>query len=70
MICSSCKKNTAIVFTNKIINGKQELEGLCFNCAKERGINPIDVLIKQYLNVWEYDQLIQRYNLALEDFKK
>ena len=37
MVCSICKKNTAIVFTNKIVNGKQELEGLCFNCAKERG---------------------------------
>jgi len=47
MLCSICKKTTAIVFTNKIENGKQELEGLCFGCAKERGINPLDVLVKQ-----------------------
>jgi len=47
MLCSVCKKNTAIVFTNKIVDGKSELEGLCFNCAKEKGINPLDVLVKQ-----------------------
>lgn len=47
MLCSICKKNTAIVFTNKIVDGKSELEGLCFNCAKEKGINPLEVLVKQ-----------------------
>ncbi|MBE5821123.1 MAG: ATP-dependent Clp protease ATP-binding subunit [Clostridiales bacterium] len=47
MVCSVCKKNTAIIFTNKIVNGKNEFEGLCLKCAQERGINPIESLLKQ-----------------------
>ena len=41
MICSVCNKNTAVVFLNKFENGKKTVEGLCYNCAKERGINPL-----------------------------
>ena len=47
MICSVCNKNTAVVFLNKIENGKKTVEGLCYNCAKEKGINPLEVLAKQ-----------------------
>ena len=47
MMCSQCKKNYAIVFISKIVEGKQIQEGLCLSCAKERGIKPIDQLIEQ-----------------------
>ena len=47
MLCSICKKNTAVIFINKIEDGKNSVEGLCYNCAKEKGINPIEVLAKQ-----------------------
>ncbi len=38
MICSQCKKNTAVVFINKIENGVSSMEGLCKECAKKRGL--------------------------------
>ena len=47
MVCSVCNKNTAVIFINKIENGKQVTEGLCYNCAKERGLNPLEILAKQ-----------------------
>lgn len=47
MLCSICKKNTAVIFINKIEDGKNSVEGLCYNCAKEKGINPLEVLAKQ-----------------------
>lgn len=47
MLCSVCKKNIAVVFSSKIVDGKSTLEGLCYNCAKEKGINPFEVLSKQ-----------------------
>jgi ATP-dependent Clp protease ATP-binding subunit ClpA len=47
MMCSSCKKNYAVVFITKIINGKQIQEGLCLSCAKKQGIKPINQLIDQ-----------------------
>ena len=39
MICSQCKKNTAVVFINKIENGVSSMEGLCKECAKKRGLD-------------------------------
>ena len=47
-LCSECKKNAAVVFINKIVDGKPNLEGLCLACAKKRGINPLASMMKQY----------------------
>ena len=48
MLCSMCKKNTAVIFINKQgADGKAEVEGLCYECAKKKGINPIDTMAKQ-----------------------
>ena len=47
MICSECKKNPAILFYEKIDNGKSTMEGLCYDCAKKKGINAIEVLNNQ-----------------------
>ena len=38
MLCSRCRQNVAVVFINKIENGKQTTEGLCLKCAGEIGI--------------------------------
>ena len=47
MLCSNCNKNAAVIFINKSIDGKSEIEGLCFQCAQAKGINPLEVLAKQ-----------------------
>ncbi len=47
MICSECKKNPAILFYEKIDNGNRTMEGLCFDCAKKRGIDATEVLARQ-----------------------
>ena len=48
MICSECKKNTAIIFINSIDkDGKESLKGLCYDCAKKKGIDPLDAIAKQ-----------------------
>ena len=47
MLCSECNKNPAILFYKKIENGKESLEGYCYNCAKKKGINPTEVIANQ-----------------------
>ena len=48
MLCSVCHKNMAVIFTKKIDgNNNSEMEGYCYDCAKKKGINPLDVLAKQ-----------------------
>jgi len=45
--CSVCKKNLAVIYTTKIVNGKSELYGLCLDCAKKMGMPVMDQLMKQ-----------------------
>ncbi len=47
MLCSECNKKPAILFYKKIENGKETMEGYCYDCAKQKGINPNEVLSKQ-----------------------
>ena len=47
MICSECNKNPAILFYDKIENGKSTMQGLCYDCAKKKGIDATEVLAKQ-----------------------
>ena len=46
MLCSKCNKNPAVIFFEKD-NGKKELEGLCYDCAKAQGIDPVETLARQ-----------------------
>jgi len=55
MLCSICKKKNAIIIINKQDgDGKNKIEGLCYDCAKEKGINPFDTLAMQ-ANISEQD---------------
>ena len=46
MLCSVCKTNAAVIFINRS-NDINQMEGLCYECAKKKGINPLDALAKQ-----------------------
>ena len=47
MLCSICNNKPAILFIDKVENGKTNLEGLCYDCAKNKGINPEEALRHQ-----------------------
>ena len=48
MLCSKCNKNTAVVFINRLDeNNQPQMEGLCYKCARDLGINPLETLAKQ-----------------------
>lgn len=46
-ICSRCKQNVAVIFITKIENGQTKNEGLCFKCARELHIKPVDDVISK-----------------------
>ena len=71
MVCSVCNKNTAVVFLNKIENGKKTVEGLCYNCAKEKGINPLEVLAKNAnISNEEIEDMSNQFENILKDFSE
>ncbi len=70
-LCSVCKKNTAVVFVNRIIDGKPSLEGLCLSCAKDRGINPLASMMKQYgASDDDIENLNEQFNEIVESISE
>ncbi len=71
MLCSKCHKNPAILFFEKDPNTK-ELEGLCYNCAKEQGINPTETLARQNdilsKDVTNIDDMKKQFENIFKDF--
>lgn len=63
MLCSECNKNSAILFYKKIENGKETMEGYCYDCAKKKGINPLEVLSNQ-------NDILSKDKINLNDMTK
>ena len=63
MICSECNKNPAILFYDKIENGKSTMQGLCYDCAKKKGIDATEVLANQ-------QDILSKDKLNLADMNK
>ncbi|MDD3303677.1 MAG: ATP-dependent Clp protease ATP-binding subunit [Clostridia bacterium] len=54
VLCSVCKKNMAVIFLNKFNSeGKPtgETTGLCVDCAKKQGIDPLSNIMKEMENI-------------------
>ena len=48
MLCTRCKKRQAVVFVQRLKNGKPVQEGYCLTCARELHIQPVDDLMKRF----------------------
>ena len=48
MYCVRCKKRAAVVFVQRLENGKPIQEGYCLTCARGMHIKPVDDLMKQF----------------------
>ena len=48
MLCVRCKKRTAVVFVQRMENGKPIQEGYCLTCAREMHIKPVDDLMQRF----------------------
>ena len=72
MLCSDCKKNSSVDFINKKDkDGKNTLEGYCYDCAKKRGINPIDSLMKQAnLSEEDLNNMTEQFESMFKDMSE
>ena len=62
MLCSKCNKNPAVIFFEKD-NDNKKLEGLCFDCAKAQGIDPIETLARQ-------NDILSKDKVNMEEMRK
>ena len=49
MLCVKCQKRPAVVFVQRLENGKTVQEGYCLTCARAMHIQPLDDLMKQFI---------------------
>ena len=82
MLCSECNKKPAVLFYKKIEDGKESLEGYCYDCAKKKGIDPTktlamqnDILSKDKININDMTKQFETIfkdlaeNINLEDIE-
>ena len=56
MLCSICKKNTAVIFVNQQnSSGEAETIGYCYECAKKKGVNPLNTFSNNNSNLSNED---------------
>ena len=56
MLCSICKKNTAVIFVNQQnSSGETETIGYCYECAKKKGVNPLNTFSNNNSNLSNED---------------
>lgn len=68
MICSRCKKNTAVIFINTTdANGNKTQTDYCYKCAKELGLNPLQSMDSSKLSDEEIKNLSNQLNSAFKD---
>lgn len=66
--CSICKKNIAVIFITKVVNGKQEPIGLCMQCAQKQGIAPLNQIIQQTgMNQQDFENLSNQMMTLFEN---
>ena len=73
MLCSVCKKNMAVIFINKLDkDGKNtgEPTGLCMECAKKQGINPMKNIMEEMekISPEELENMTKQFDSMLGSF--
>jgi ATP-dependent Clp protease ATP-binding subunit ClpA len=69
MLCTVCKKNVAVIYVNKMIDGKMTTEGLCIPCAKKKGLAPMDQILQQSgLNPDDFENINEQLKEVMGDF--
>ena len=65
MLCSRCKKRTAVVFITAMQGDEKHNEGLCLVCAKELGIPQV----KEYMEQMGIsDEDVEEFSDQMTDF--
>ena len=73
MLCSKCNKNTAVIFLNKLnpATKEKQTEGLCYQCAKDLGINPLEALAKQAnLSQTDIEDMTSQFETMFKDISE
>ena len=68
MVCDRCKKRPAIIFVQRMEDGKLKNEGYCLHCAREMHIKPVEDLMKQFgMSEEDMDNMEERMENMMQE---
>ncbi len=68
MVCIRCQKRPAIIFVQRMEDGKMKQEGYCLRCARELHIKPVEDMMKQFgMSDQDIDNLEDRMDDVMEE---
>ncbi len=67
MVCDICKKNVAVVFVNKLENGRPTQQALCLTCAQKQGFSLKNLLGKTDLSEEQLEEMAKHMTEMLEN---
>ena len=66
MVCDVCKKNIAVLFVNKLENGRSVRQALCFDCARKRGFDLKNLLGGSKLTEEQIEEMTKRMSEMID----
>ena len=67
MLCQICRKNTAVLFVNKLENGQNKQIAMCFSCAQKHGFSLKNMLDQSGLKPEDMENIGEQMNALMEN---
>ncbi len=67
MLCDICKKNVAVVFVNKLENGRPVQQSLCLTCAQKQGFSLKNLLGNNKLTEEQLEEMARHMTEMMEN---
>ena len=67
MLCQICRKNTAVLFVNKLENGQNKQIAMCLSCAQKQGFSLKNMLDQSGLKPEDMENIGEQMNALMEN---
>ena len=67
MLCQICRKNTAVLFVNKLENGQNKQIAMCLSCAQKHGFSLKNMLDQSGLKPEDMENIGEQMNALMEN---
>ena len=70
MLCQVCRKNTAVLFVNRLENGQNKQIAMCLNCAQKHGFSLKNMLDQSGLKPEDMENIGEQMNALMENMSE
>ena len=70
MLCQVCRKNTAVLFVNRLENGQNKQIAMCLSCAQKHGFSLKNMLDQSGLKPEDMENIGEQMNALMENMSE